>query len=298
MLVPEHLRERIERVHGGRGVSWVASLPALLDEFSARWSLELGAPFADLSYNFVVAARDSRGRDVVVKLGVPCAELLSEASALELFGGEGAVRLLDQDAARGALLLERALPGTQLAELRDDAEATRAAARLMLGLWREPPAAHAFPTLAEWFRAFGRLRTDFGGAGCAFPPELIEKAGRVFSGLNASAERAVVLHGDLHHMNILSSSRGGWLAIDPKGLCGDPGYEVGTFMLNRLPDGATDSELAVIMRRRLSIFSEELRIDADRLAAWSFCHAVLSAAWSFEEADDWRPTVRLARVLE
>lgn len=298
MQVPDGLVDTIVSVHGGRGRRWLTRLPALLEECRARWSLELGAPFGDLSYNFVIPARDPRGRDVVLKLGVPCRELRSEASALRLFDGAGAVRLLDHDAGRGALLIERALPGTTLHSLPDDTEATRAAARLMLSLWCDPPARHAFPSLAEWFRAFVRLRSNFGGGCGPFPPELIEKAERTFAVLNASSERAVILHGDLHHANILSSEGGGWLAIDPKGLCGAPGYEVGPFMLNRLPVDASDSALLEFMRARLSTFAEELRIDARRLAGWAFCYAVLSAVWDVEEAAEWQPTTRLARVLE
>ena len=298
MQLPNQLRERAEGVHGVRGRRWLASLPALLEGCRARWSLELGSPFADLSYNFVIAARGPGGEDFALKLGVPCRELESEAAALRLFDGAGAVRLLDHDAERGALLIERALPGDPVHELLDDAGATRAAARLMLRLWREPPAAHAFPTLDEWFRAFDRLRSDFHGGSGPFPPELVATAERTLSELNASAGRAVILHGDLHHANILSTAEGGWIAIDPKGICGDRGYEVGPFTLNRLPDGAPESALSEVMRGRLSIFSDELGIGRERLARWAFCHSVLSALWSFEDSDDWQPAIRLARILE
>jgi streptomycin 6-kinase len=296
--LPESLRETIERVHGRRGRLWLAALPALLEGCRARWSLELGRPFSGLSYNLVIPARDPSGAEVVLKLGVLCRELVSEAAALSLFDGVGAVRLLDHDAEHGALLLERVMPGTPVHELPDDAEATRTAVRLMLRLWREPPEGHTFSPLAERFRAFDRLRSNFGGGSGPFPAELIAKAEHTFYGLNASAERSLILHGDLHHTNILSSTERGWLAIDPKGVCGDPGYEVGSFMLNRLPAGASESALLEYMRRRLSIFSEELRVGQGRLAGWAFCHAVLSALWDFEESADWRPTVRLARILE
>lgn len=297
MKLPGALEERIVCVHGERGRLWLADLPALLDEFRERWSLELGEPFAELSYNLVFPARDRQGTDVVLKLGVLCDELLTEASALASWEGEGAVRLLAHDAARGALLLERALPGAPLYTELNDAEATREAARLMRRLWREAPPGHAFPSLARWFRAFERLRQNFDSASGPFPVRLAARAEQTFLELNATAGREVLLHGDLHHMNVLSSARGGWLAIDPKGICGDPGYEVGPFMLNRLPDEATDDALRETFRRRLSIFSEELNIERRRLARWAFCHAMLSALWDLEESADWSRTVRLARLL-
>src|SRR5262249_28238741 len=141
----------------------------------------------------------AQGAAVVLKLGVPCRESLTEAAALSLFDGQGAVRLLDHDAAGGALLLERALPGTPLYSLQGEAEATRTAATLMQRLWREPPVGHTFPSLEIWFRAFTQLRQRFNGESGPFPPELIVQAERSLVELNSSAERSLILHGDLHH---------------------------------------------------------------------------------------------------
>ncbi|PYS93536.1 MAG: hypothetical protein DMF64_04865 [Acidobacteria bacterium] len=296
MQVPDSLKERIERVHGATGGAWLAHLPALLAECRQRWALELDEPFANLSYNLVIPGRISGGAEVVLKVGVPCRELLTEAAALELFAGQGAVRLLAHDVPRGILLLERVTPGRPLHEVQTDAEATRSAATLMQRLWRDAPLGHTFPTLAVWFRAFQKLRQRFDGGTGPFPSDIIARAERVFAELNASTERRVVLHGDLHHTNILSSARSGWLAIDPKGICDDAGYEVGSFMLNQLP--AEADATTQVLAQRLSIFSTELQINRTRLAGWAFCHAVLSAVWNFEEAADWRDTIRLARMIE
>jgi streptomycin 6-kinase len=161
-----------------------------------------------------------------------------------------------------------------------------------------PPANHVFPSLAVWFRAFARLRQKYNGGSGPFPAELIAKAESTFTELNASAATDVILHGDLHHENILSSAKGEWLAIDPKGISGDPGYEVGSFMLNQLPMKAADEKTSEILDQRLAIFSDELQISRDRLARWSFCHAVLSAVWDFEEGADWYGTASLALILD
>jgi streptomycin 6-kinase len=295
--VPTGLKDAVERVHGEKGRAFLVNLPSLLMECRQRWSLKIKEPFNNLSYNLVIPARTSRGAEVVLKLGVPCRELLTEISALGLFGGVGAVRLLEHDGARGILLLERVMPGAPVYETHGDIESTTTAAMLMQRLWRDPPAGHSFPSLAVWFQAFERLRTKFDGDTSPFPSNLIAKAERTFFELNTSSERTVILHGDLHHANILSSVRSGWLAIDPKGICGDPGYEVGPFMLNQLPAVASDSVIRDILEQRLAIFSNELRIERERLAGWAFCHAVLSALWDFEESAEWTGTVRLAQIL-
>jgi streptomycin 6-kinase len=297
-MIPEGLREKVVRVHGERGRRWLVTLPTLLAECRARWSLELGEPFENLSYNLAIPGRMSDGTGVVLKLGVPCDELMTEAAALSLFDGAGAARLLDHDAPRGILLMERVTPGTPLFKLQADIEATRTAARLMRRLWRAPPAGHSFPTLTVWFRAFARLRNRFDGGSGPFPSELVARAEHTFAELQSSSESSVLLHGDLHHANVLLSEEKGWAAIDPKGICGDAGYEVGPFMLNQLPDGSSDSATVEILKRRLSIFSDELQMSRGRLARWSFCHAVLSALWDFEESADWGETIRLALMLQ
>jgi len=296
-LVPEALRQTIARVHGAAGEEWLAGLPALLADCRKRWNLELDAPFAALSFNLVVPGRRSTGAEIVLKLGVPCRELETEAAALELFDGNGAVRLLDRDTAHGVLLLERVIPGRTLGALRNDREATEIAADVMRSLRRDIPANHPFPSLIDWFGAFERLRGRFRGGTGPFPSDLIEVAEHTVLDLNDSSDDRAVLHGDLHHGNILLSQADGWVAIDPKGVVGDPGYEIGALLRNGLPARASDSAVVAILRERIAVLSDELRIPKERLAAWGFCHTVLSAVWSFEDSCNPFNELRLAKLM-
>ncbi len=140
MQIPKCLRETIIRVDGARGQQWLEALPALISECCERWSLELDEPFENLSYHLVLPGRDSSGQEIVLKVGVPGRELLTEASALSRFAGVGAVRLLETDAPRGILLMERLTPGPPLLQVPSDMTATHTAAALMLRLWRTAPA--------------------------------------------------------------------------------------------------------------------------------------------------------------
>jgi streptomycin 6-kinase len=296
MRLSDSLQEKFRRVHGERADAWLADFPSILSECKKRWDLDFERPFDNLSYHFVIRARTNR-TEVVLKLGVPSEEFQREMSALAFFGGLGAVRLLDCDTRRGALLMERANPGTPIYLSCTDDEATGIAATLMRRLWRDEPSTHSFPSLVRWFKAFEQLRHQFHGSTGPFAEELITKAERMFIDLEASTQRRCILHGDLHHENILSSRRDDWLAIDPKGLCGDPGYEVSSFMLNQLPHLSTDSAVRNVLENRLAIFAEELEISQPRLARWSFCHAVVSALWDFEEQCDPGKTLRVATIL-
>ena len=98
-------------------------LEAVAREVAAEWGVELGEPFALARYSFVAAAGD----DAVLKVTPPeDDESDEEAEALELWAGDGAVRLLRRDRSRRALLVERALPGDDIAGLAEE-EATRVA---------------------------------------------------------------------------------------------------------------------------------------------------------------------------
>jgi len=276
------------------GAAWLEALPGLIEECASRWGLSVEAPF-ELSFSYVAPARTAAGRQVVLKIAVPNAELNSGIEALRHYDGRGAVRLLDFDCSRGFLLMERLVPGKMLVSLEDEERATRIAASVMRMLWRPLPPERSFPTIAQWADGLKRLRVRFSGGTGPFPPRLVTMAESLFVELLSSSESPVLLHGDLHHFNILSTERGGWLAIDPKGVSGERAYEAGAFLRNPTPAIFTDAH---IQRRRVEVFAGELGLDQDRILAWGVAQAVLSAWWSFEDSsDDWRAALACAEVL-
>lgn len=107
-----------------------------------------------------------------------------------------------------------------------------------------------------------------------------------------------MLHGDLHHDNLLRASREPWVAIDPHGLIGDPGYDIGALLFN--PDLANrDPALTALVPSRLEQLADELAIPRERLAAWGFVKAVMSDVWSAESwspAATWSPASRALDV--
>lgn len=299
--LPETFRQTILATFGAAGRAWLAALPAILADCAARWSLQLGPPVPNLSYNYVVSAETSDGLPVMLKLGVPHPELLGEMAALAAYAGRGCVRLLACDPAQGALLLERLQPGlclTAMVKAGDDERATRLAAGVMRQLWRPLPPAHVFPTTARWADGLVRLRATFGGGVGPFPADLVALAERLFADLLATSAEARLLHGDLHHDNILSATRAPWLAIDPKGLAGEPAYEVGALLRNPWPWLLTAPEPAALLAQRVQVLASELSLDQQRLIGWGVAQAVLSAWWAYEdEAPGWRDGLIVAAWL-
>ena len=297
MNLPTHFVKTVTSTFTG-GAEWLENLPNLLAECERRWGLAIRPSNFTLSYNYVAPATLADGTEIVLKVGVPNRELNTEIAALRLYDGRGCVRLLDADADAGILLLERLHPGEMLTIVPDDDEATRIAALAMQTLWRPLPAEHSFPSVANWAAGLAKLREAFGGGTGPFDETLVETAVSLFTDLLASSGEPVLLHGDLHHYNILSAGDG-WRVIDPKGIAGEPAYEVGALLRN--PFTLYDQpDLKRITARRLDILAETLDMDRERLRQWSLAQAVLSAWWSYEDGGDpgdWEPTMRLAGVL-
>ena len=222
----------------------LAALERVAHEVAAEWNVELGEPFALGRYSFVASADDA-----VLKVTPPDDdESDEEAEALALWDGDGAVRLLRHDGGRRALLLERAVPGDDLSSLSED-EATAIAVDVATRLWC--PAAEPFRWIGDhvprWLEAA--------------EGELGARARELYASLDVG--RATLAHGDLHHHNVLLSSRG-WLAIDPKPMLGEPEYDVPSFLWNPLPCRLRVEHL----ESRLAAFSAA-GLDEGRMRTWT-----------------------------
>jgi streptomycin 6-kinase len=211
-----------------------------------RWGLELGEPFAFSSVSYVAPAGDA-----VIKVAWEGDdESLHEGDALELWNGDGAIRLLRRS--ERALLEERAVPGNDLSDVPDD-EATAIAVDLASRLWRPavPPFRPVAPEVSRWLDQAERAGST-----------LVPLARELLTALDPSAEWLV--HGDFHHHNILR--RGDRLvAIDPKPYLADREYDVPSVLWNPLDNRMDDREQT---ERRIAAFVTAGLSDF-RIRAWT-----------------------------
>jgi streptomycin 6-kinase len=322
MQLPDSFISTIRNVFKEDGGKFLAVLPLLIQETSRRWGLFDIQPVPNLSYNFVAFAKQvstsstSEQEDVILKIGVPRNELISEISALKLFNGDGACQLLESDEEHGLLLLERLRPGKMLSELEDDDERTQIALDVMQKIWcpvetlesnswlfdsgQHPQGTRAarlqkFIQLSDWFDGLKKIRPHFNGGTGPFPKELLERVEsflpELFAGKNIK-----LMHGDFHHFNILSSERG-WLVIDPKGVIGPVGYEVGPLMINPWNSLSDWSRFKVQSERRVSILAERLGWERETIIHWATAHAILSTWWSIEDHEDWKFSLQCAEIF-
>jgi streptomycin 6-kinase len=306
MELPSGFADRMAELYGQCGREWAeVELPATVALLANRWDLAVEAPFPDANYNFVAPAVRATGERVVLKIGYPDGEynpdLYSEYYTLNAYAGAGMVRVLEaciDYAGEGEFLLERVEPGEPLASLADDAIATETAALAMLRLRLPPPQPRLWPTVEEWGRGFRRHWERFEGGSGPLPQYAFDRGEGLIAELLASAAPPALLHGDLHHWNLLRSGEDDWVAIDPKGVIGEPAYEPGALLRNRLPSSGDPAETRAILRRRIAILSEVMEIDAERIRAWAEAQAVLSAVWSVEDlGHGWEGAIACAERL-
>jgi streptomycin 6-kinase len=254
------------------GAAWLRELPRLAQACAAAWDLELEAPFTGGVAALVVPAGER-----VLKLNPDDPESEHEAAALAHWAGRGAVRLLAHDPARRALLLERCRPGEQLWALEDEDAANAAAAGVLEALWRPPAPGHPFRTLAgEARRWLLVLPARWAALGRPCPKAVLDEGLAWLAQPPAGPE--VVLHQDLHGGNVLRQG-GGWLAIDPKPLVGEPAFDLASLLRDRRPALAADPAPRRRMQRRLDVLADATGLDRERLRGWGLAH---SLTWGIE----------------
>ena len=109
----------------------------------------------------------------------------------------------------------------------------------------------------------------------------------------------MLLHGDFHHENILSATRESFLAIDPKGIVGDIGFDISVFLLNHAKWLENEPNFLEKLNEAINKFSESFNLTPVNLRKWVYTFSVLSALWTFEEnSDNWRNELDFAEIWD
>ncbi|MFI7383483.1 aminoglycoside phosphotransferase family protein [Streptomyces sp. NPDC049813] len=276
--IPRGLAESLDAYAGEAGRAFVAALPARVEEFVERWGLRVeGPPMHGVAALVLPVVRRAGGVRAAVKFQVRDEETAGEPVALRAWDGRGAVRLLDHDAETGTMLLERLDERRMLSSVADPREGVLVIAELLARL-TAGAAPEGMRTLSG---IAARMLADVPGA-------LVRIGDPWRRGIVASCAAAVrevageagdrLLHWDLHFENVLAGAREPWLAIDPKPLAGDPGFELWPALDNRF-----DAQDVVW---RFEAMTGVLGLDRERARAWTLGRVLQNALW---DVADGRP---------
>lgn len=294
IAIPDTFIKRMHELHGEHGAAWSEALPRLIADCANRFDFTPGAPFSNLSYNFVLRATRSDGKQVVLKASFMKGELSREVSFLRAYEGRGAIHVLDEDEEWGVALLEGAEPGTPLSTIENDALATHIFCDVFRRLHHlAPPVGSRYPSMKQHFAAIERYRERGNGMNndVRLPLNYVEKAEEYLAYLIATTSENLLLHGDLHHDNMLRQDEEKWVVIDPKGIVGDIHFDTIQYLLNYEDRGG---EYEQVLRNRIAIMADQLGLDPRRIAMWGVARGVLEACWTMEDGGtDWHRGIQI-----
>ncbi|MEV4948270.1 aminoglycoside phosphotransferase family protein [Streptomyces sp. NPDC053755] len=277
--IPAELAASQARFNGEAGRAFVAALPGRAREFLGRWGLRVTGPSMHGVASLVLpVTRRADGVRAALKLQLPDEESAGEPVALRVWDGNGAVRLLAEDPGAGAMLLERLDEGRHLSASGD----VRAAVEVLAGLLSRLAAAPA----PEGMRGLGEIAARMVAAAPAAAARLGAEDGALLRDCAAAVREVMdepgdrLLHWDLHYDNILAGQREPWLAIDPKPLAGDPGFE----LLPALTD-LWQADPAAGTRWRFDLLTERLGLDRARARAWTLGRVLQNGLWDVEDGE-------------
>jgi streptomycin 6-kinase len=217
------------------------------------------------------------------------------APVLSHYDGMGAVKLMRSEG--HASLLERAIPGTPLSELvfkEKDEKATRIICEVIQKLHSHQESSGVYLLLEDLGKGFQKYLKS---GDQQIPRHLVDEAKMLYEKLVKTQNKPILLHGDLHHDNVLYDKTRGWLAIDPKGYIGEPAYEVGAFLRNPLKFPDLYQDLSQL-NCRLDIICQNLGFNRERVIGWAFSQAVLAGVWCVENGSSPNRMVELARLFK
>lgn len=277
---PNKFVDTITRAYGNEGKKWLTELAEILKKCEILWDIKIEPSSFELSYNYVTKALKNDGSLVVVKVGFPNEkELFTEMEALEYFNGRHIVELIEKEIEFGAMVQQMVTPGTTLKEIQklDDEEATKIAAPIIRDLPIPVPKNHSLPSIADWALVLQRVYKAKSLKPITI--EMLDRALCFYDQLENTKTQEMLLHGDLHHENILYDDKRGWLAIDPKGLIGDPAFNGARFIQNFWQTTPTAS----LVMNRVNLISSICELDKQRIAKWAYIDYIISNAWALEE---------------
>jgi streptomycin 6-kinase len=292
MKIAQPFQEKITNAFGQAGKEWLDTLANKVQTYLQKWELTSEGPVDNLSYNFVIKVTDKMGTPLILKLGVPNFDTRNEILTLQAYSGDGCARLMKSDPEHGVMLLERLVPGTMLSEVEDEKLVVETFCKVWKAIRRPVSNEGTTPSLANWFEGLPRYLKAYPENDGPIAHEHVQLAEEFFHYVTETSAGPELLHGDLHHENILYSEQEGWMAIDPKGVAGDPYFDVVSFLVNQLD---TKPDPKSILKLRVDTISEQLGLDRQRLLKASVALGTLYACWGIEDQADWETTYQCVK---
>lgn len=268
--------EKIIAAFGKSGEEWLKQLPEKLDRIATAHDLSAITPFPNLSYNYVAKAIRNNN-SVVLKVGLPGDEFTNEVLALQCFHPDHIAKVYDFNVDEGYYIMETIFPGTTLNEKYPD---VRTSVRIFVEQWRRLHVSDSkrssvtsikLPSIDTWFHALDNEIIEI-------PAEWINEAKAAQQRIKNLNNKSI-LHGDLHHENILWDNQRKFVIIDPKGVIGHAYYDCVQYLLNK-------NESIEEFAYKLDLLIDEYEFDEDVIVDAIKALGTVFLIWAYKDYDE------------
>jgi streptomycin 6-kinase len=250
-----------------------------LKEYPVKWQLENLEQIDYYSVNCLFTCTSRKYGDCVLKIGEPCKETRTEYEMLVEYAGTRYCRVYEADIDNGVLLIERIIPGTQLRAVSDINKRLDIFCEVYKGLHKQPTDKKKYPTYLGWvsrIAAFMREKKEYSALSVH-----MTAAEQICRELCEKYCDEMLLHGDLHHDNILLGSDNQYCIIDPKGVVGDCVFDIPRFVLNEFEDEMKE-DFTIKYNFIIEMLSEKLHIPKTDLLKLVYVEMCMGNSWCVE----------------
>ncbi len=250
-----------------------------VEAYSNKWRLEILQMVDYYSVNCIFLCHSEKFGDAVLKICKPSIEVLTEINTLQEYNGRRFCKVFDSDTENGVILEERILPGIRLRDEKSLEKRLSIFSSLFNGLHIEPAITGKYPTYVGWVSKITNYMSKREDYKALY--SYMKKAEDICLFLDALYPKRMLLHGDLHHDNILLSSNGRYKIIDPKGVLADSIFDVSRFILNEF-----ENDISVQLREKIyyiiSFFEKSLNIPSSIIKQCVFVEVAMANCWNVE----------------
>lgn len=273
-----------------------------LMQFPAKRLITQRTPIYENEYKSIYTGVSNEFGPVVVKYDTDIAQLKSEYHMLAKLNGHHSCRVYAFNEDKGQLLEERILPGTKLREEKslekrlgafadvfeaihievvEDSEARTGEHKLLR---------RGIPTYIDWLAKASEfceneLWKNGESNNLAIWNQRILRALAIARELFEKYPDRVLLHGDLHHDNLLLREDGDYVFVDPKGVVGPKIFDLPRFILNELDTRYQESDVEHI-ENVITTLCEKLDYPKEDVRKLFYMEAVLANVWFIEDGMD------------
>ncbi|NRA73580.1 MAG: hypothetical protein HRU36_02405 [Rickettsiales bacterium] len=279
----------IKDIYGKIGEEWLEQLPIIIEQFERDWEISIVAVAPNLTYSFVATVRLEDSSQGILKIA-PCSSRSDAEIEWYRLQKFATPKLYDANPSMGAILMEKLVPGDSVKNLvvqKNDDVATKAICTTIKNLGELRIADNRFKHVSD-------LKSSLNILDNRVEKKLLDKAKDLLKDLTSDRSDDALLHGDLHHDNILST-KDSWKAIDPHGYVGPKAFEVGAMLRNPWDCFPKDTSLEKVIKRRRDILCAELPYNSWEIDGWLYVYTMIATGWSFENHKE-IPDVHMAII--